>query len=107
VCTDVVSATGYLTPGAKLAEERLVSIFRRRPKQPRSTSIQVIELLGSDPGLPLLNAVGESNYQAALETICGRRGSGWTEVSCEITAVLVPEPSNPYDSNAVMVTVGG
>jgi hypothetical protein len=96
-----------LTPTAGLADDCRVSIFRRRPKQPRSASAQAIELLGRDPGLPLLPAVGESNYQPALETICGRRGSGWTEVRCEVTAVLVPEPSNPYDSNAVKVTVGG
>src|SRR4030088_563019 len=31
----------------------------------------------------------------------------WTEVNCEVTALLVPEPSNPHDSNAVMVTVSG
>lgn len=84
-----------------------MAIFRRRPKQPRTTSVEVLELLQRERGEQLLQAVGESHYQAALEEVCGRRGRSWTEVNCEVTVILVPEPTNDYDANAVMVTVSG
>jgi hypothetical protein len=97
-----------LDPVRTLEDDRAdMGIFRRRPKQPRTASIEVIELLGRDRGAQLVPAVGESHYQPALEDVCGRRGQSWTEVNCEVTALLVPEPSNPHDSNAVMVTVSG
>lgn len=49
--------------------------------------------------------VGESHYQRALSKICG----GQTEEGhrLEVDAELVYEDSNPYDSNAVAVQIGG
>ena len=49
--------------------------------------------------------VGESNYQKALEKICGGR----TEDSAEkmVTARLVLEDNNPYDDQAVRVDIEG
>lgn len=56
-------------------------------------------------GDELVYAVGESNYQDALLGVCGaRRGNA---VAYDCIAVLVPEPSNSYDRNAVMVQVDG
>ena len=52
-----------------------------------------------------VDVVGESNYQPALEAITGRQE--WVEVRHECTAVLVLEPSNPYDPNAVRVEIKG
>lgn len=52
-----------------------------------------------------VDVVGESNYQPALNAITGRRG--WVEVRHECTAVLVLEPTNPYDPNAVRVEIKG
>jgi hypothetical protein len=52
-----------------------------------------------------VDVVGESNYQPALEAITGRED--WVEVRHECTAVLVLEPSNPYDPNAVRVEIKG
>jgi hypothetical protein len=49
-------------------------------------------------------AVGESNYQAALEAICGGYSRHGHEFECE--AELVPEPDNAYDENAVKVLIG-
>jgi hypothetical protein len=49
------------------------------------------------------SAVGESNYQAALEGLCGGHNRYGYELECE--AELVPEPSNPYDPNAVKVLI--
>jgi hypothetical protein len=48
--------------------------------------------------------VGESFYQPALVAITGRHD--WTEVRHPCTAVLVLEPSNPHDPNAVRVEIG-
>lgn len=53
----------------------------------------------------LVDAVGESHYQDALRAICGSKG--WEDVAFDCIAVLVPEPTNPYDPNAVMVQVDG
>ena len=52
-----------------------------------------------------VQVVGESNYQRALERICGGR----TEDGAEkyITAALVLEDANPYDKNAVRVDIDG
>lgn len=57
------------------------------------------------PGDDDLEVVGESAYQAALWAICG--GSGGDRVRHQIVAVLVPEPTNPYDANAISVQVDG
>jgi hypothetical protein len=46
-----------------------------------------------------LAAVGESNYQAALTRIAQTGRLCW--------ATLVPEPTNPFDGNAVMVQIQG
>lgn len=47
--------------------------------------------------------VGESNYQAALETICGGYSRDGHDFECE--AHLIPEPTNAYDPNAVQVFI--
>lgn len=53
-----------------------------------------------------LAVVGESHYQAALRNAAHGRaaGAGFDE-HLPVTAVLVPEPTNPYDPNAVRVDV--
>jgi hypothetical protein len=51
------------------------------------------------------NVVGESHCQDALAAICGGHNRDGHEL--EIEGELVPEPSNPYDSNAVMVSIAG
>lgn len=52
-----------------------------------------------------LPIVGESNYQDALSRICG----GYTRDGHQLhtCASLVPEPSNPYDENAIRVDIDG
>lgn len=50
-------------------------------------------------------AVGESFYQPALLAICSARAG--EEVGHECIAVLVLEPDNPHDANAVRVEVDG
>lgn len=50
-----------------------------------------------------VDVVGESNYQAALAEITGRRD--FSEVQYECMAILIPEPRNPHDANAIRVEI--
>jgi len=53
----------------------------------------------------LINVAGESHYQEALREIVGPTTTA--EIAVDTEALLVPEPSNPHDPNAVMVQIGG
>lgn len=53
----------------------------------------------------MVQAVGESFYQPALLRHCGARRGDAVHATCRAT--LVPEPDNPYDSNAVAVQISG
>ncbi|MDX6286041.1 MAG: hypothetical protein QOG53_1526 [Frankiales bacterium] len=53
-----------------------------------------------------LEIVGEAHYQGALWAICGGVKGG-DRIRCAIVAVLVPEPDNPYDPNAIAVQING
>jgi hypothetical protein len=51
--------------------------------------------------------VGESHYQPAIAAAAqGRNCQEWQD-AVETTAILVPEPTNPYDRNAVRITLSG
>jgi hypothetical protein len=57
-------------------------------------------------GNNIVQVVGESNYQAALEQACnGANPAGPNRPG--VIAHLVPEPDNPFDRNAVAVHVSG
>ena len=57
------------------------------------------------PDLFETEVVGESNYQPALEVICGGRKARSAEFYCE--AALVLENSNPHDNKAVRIDING
>ena len=59
----------------------------------------------SGDGTYATEAVGESEYQDELSQIVGGKQERSVEHFC--TAILVPEPRNPYDSNAIVVTIDG
>jgi hypothetical protein len=52
-----------------------------------------------------LEVVGELAYQDALWRLSG--GTVGDRLRCHIVAVLVPEPTNPYDANAIAVQIEG
>lgn len=54
-----------------------------------------------------VSVVGEANYQPALRAAAGGRSvaPGDFENAIPVHAVVIPEPSNPYDQNAVRVEV--
>jgi Zinc finger found in FPG and IleRS len=66
-------------------------------------AVQVTAMLYS--GDETLEVVGESNYQRALRRIA--RVSDGSDIRHPIVAVLVPEPDNPYDENAIAVQIDG
>lgn len=55
----------------------------------------------------LVNVAGESHYQEALRAIVGAASEGEPQVRHATEAVLAPEPENPHDANAVLVTIDG
>lgn len=52
-----------------------------------------------------LDVVGESHYQLQLSMVAGEKKSVSKDLQCY--AVLIREPNNVYDSNAVMVVIKG
>lgn len=78
-----------------------MGLFKRRPRANADGQYEATLFLG-DEELPI---VGESNYQEALEQICGGRGPDSVNHDC--VAALIPEPNNLYDENAVSVHIDG
>jgi hypothetical protein len=82
--------------------------FRRRDhgsdttSPPASSDTAVAFVRG---GSDDLEVVGESHYQQDLWLLS--RATFGDAVRTEIVAVLVPEPSNPYDENAISVQIEG
>lgn len=72
------------------------------PPSPPSATTVTAQLYSGDDDLEI---VGEASYQDALWTIC--RGAEGDRVRHQVVAVLVPEPQNPHDSNAIAVQVDG
>ena len=64
-------------------------------------AIDVVLLRGSHD----LEVVGESHYQDALWRVAGGRTA--ERVRVEVQAVLLAEPDNPYDPNAIAVLIDG
>jgi hypothetical protein len=75
---------------------------QRAQRRPEHRSRPAGEWLNGN-GSFSLDVIGESHYQRALEHVCGGR----TEASQDrvVTAVLILEDDNPYDSQAVCVTI--
>ena len=73
--------------------------FRRQRAQTEPNSADLIHLQGNRR----IAAVAESQYQEALLALCGPG----EPVSHDCTAILLSEPTNPYDPAAVMVWAGG
>jgi hypothetical protein len=67
-----------------------------------ATAASSVFLLGGQDDLEI---VGELAYQDVLWRLCG--GTIGDRIRCDIVAVLVPEPMNPYDANAIAVQIDG
>jgi len=71
------------------------------PSRPEAAVVSVFLRGGQDD----LEVVGELAYQDALWRFSG--GTVGDKIRRHIVAVLVPEPTNPYDANAITVQVDG
>lgn len=69
---------------------------------PVETTVVSVSLLG---GQDDLEVVGERAYQDFLWDLSG--GTVGDRIRRHIVAVLVPEPTNPYDTNAIAVQIEG
>lgn len=81
-----------------------MGIFSRRRTADLAKRVPSIHFF-DEPGLKLVQVVGESHYQEALHLLCGRKADEAIHFEC--IAGLVPEPSNPHDPNAVMIQIEG
>ena len=70
-----------------------------------TTSEPPVIIAGKKRGRPDFEIAGESKYQRALTAICGPKCEEGYRV--EGMAVLIPEPTNQYDPNAVRVEIEG
>ncbi len=73
-----------------------MELFKKR--RPREVQLELLELCGEG----YLAVVGESNYQDALRRTASICTPG-EEGRPSFQAVLVSEPDNPYDANAIAV----
>ena len=73
-----------------------------KPLEPWGKALEDPEIIRLTKG-GFFEVVGEASYQDALEKICGGRDLYSAEHQCQ--ALLLPEPSNPHDPNAVQVIV--
>ncbi len=71
------------------------------PARVETTAVSVSLLGGQDD----LEVVGERAYQDVLWDLSG--GTVGDRIRRHIVAVLVPEPTNPYDTNAIAVQIEG
>lgn len=74
------------------------------PPEPLNLTTQVTAVLLDPPRRPV-EVVGEGSYQGTLERIAEGRTEDGPRVR-DHTALLMPEPTNPYDPNAVRVVIG-
>jgi hypothetical protein len=81
-----------------------MGIFGRLPFARRSIGIPA-PTWRLYPGGEDLEVVGEASYQDALWSLCG--GSPGDRIRYDIVAVLIPEPENPHDANAISVRIDG
>lgn len=88
----------------RLRARRVAPVSEREPpmSEQDKTKTVPVSVLG---GRETLEVVGESYRQDALWRLSGRPQG--ERVRCGITAVLVPEPTNPVDPNAISVQIDG
>lgn len=79
----------------------------RHPPAQGSTPVEAVPTVASVllGGRHDLEVVGESNYQDTLWRVAGGRTT--ERVRVETQAMLVREPDNPHDPNAISVRIGG
>jgi hypothetical protein len=78
---------------------RRVGLFSRRGKKAAQWFAVVVESQRDQ------EVVGEAQYQGVLERLAGGRSD--LSANVPVSCVLLPEPHNPHDANAVAIQVDG
>jgi len=103
--SDAHDAPPSVEAGATVVEPQVLSATGRHRGAEPATSDKIAPgqvLRGSET----LEVVGESYYQRALKSIT-RWKPGDGKITRDIVAVLVPEPDNKHDKNAIAVRIDG
>ena len=87
----------HFAPSEQLAKDT-AELHAKMGKMP---PIGIIALATSEDGY--FDIVGESHYQDALEGIAGPKGQSGSEFQTE--AIIIPDPDNPHDCDAIMVVI--
>jgi HIRAN domain len=85
----------------RLRHDRSSTTAEQPTESPAAMTVTAQLFSGDDD----LEIVGEASYQNALWSICG--GVEGDKIRHQTVAVLVPEPDNPYDPNAIAVHIDG
>jgi hypothetical protein len=93
------AAASNSAPLASMSSTKQAPVIQKPTTQSHSGAIV------SGDGEFLFEVVGESHYQSDLERIVGGRTKESAHHKC--VAILTPEPDNPYDPQAVCVSVDG
>lgn len=64
-------------------------------------------ILAKPDAYPNVEVAGEAWREREITTAVGRNPRLDEEIEVNVPAVLVPEPDNPHDRNAISVRVGG
>lgn len=79
-----------------------MGLFGKKSKEPK------VAVVGGDGSYSYSDVVGESRYRDNLKALIAKASQGERDLGEVYTqAVLVPEPSNVFDSNAIQVFIGG
>jgi hypothetical protein len=78
-----------------------VGLFKRPSDKLVGPELEALVL----PGGKIVQVVGESDYQDALDVICGGKCAEGHQLMCQ--GGIRPEPHNEYDKRAVGVYVDG
>lgn len=100
----VVAIVAIFAVVIAVAAAVLLSRGEKKPAPTPDSKAAVYEIEGD--GTYSFNIVGESYYQEALDEIAGGKKQDESH-DLEVLATLGTQNSNPHDSMAVVVTIGG
>lgn len=80
-----------------------MGLLDRLRRAPSTRTVEVPYV--SAEGRNTVQVVGESHYQDALDSVCGGKTEDGHNRSCH--AVLVRDPRNQYDGNAIGIQIEG
>jgi hypothetical protein len=84
---------------------KIFSPKRSSGSSPSPSATATVSHRWENDGYREVEVVGELNYQPHLTRLVRAPTDAGVDVDC--TALLVPEPSNPYDSNAIRIDIDG